>query len=817
MKVCVDGRFFSDPVTLARGMGRFSLNQIEAVRRYCPQIELIALVRPDGREGCRKAAPGLAVAEIPVELCGALRGPASRPDRLGREAEYADWLHGLRPDAFLSVTPFLLGLEPLPPLPGPCPTVSNIYDLIPLVYRRHYLIPGSETERDFLFVLSRLSRSDALLAISDFTRREAMSYLGIPGDRIQVGYPIPAHVFRPAPAERRKATLERLGLRSKDGHGFVLSVPHTHHTKNVRTLLRAWAGLSRPFRRRRSLVLTCDLGKAEMAVLRSWIGEEGLGADVVPTGFVSDEELADLFSEAWLYVHPSLYEGFGLPVVEAQACGTAVVASNAASLPEAVGDGGVLVDPLDPRSFRDAFVDLDEHPEKLAGLRARAPASSARFTAEGLANAVAAALQSAVTARRPRLQGRAQRRLALVSPVPPQPSGVADYTAELASALSRRAGVELFVERGVTPSTELVPWPVHDVHRLAERHEAAGFEAILHQMGASTFHVFVEDALRKAPGIVTFHDLVWGRVPYHRARTRTEQASFRRDLERLEGREALEEFQEIVARCGESESDRLDALFRRHPMIGDIVQVSRGVVVHFPDAESFVRSRFPQVPVRYFPMGVRDPLRPGVPGTVATRARFGLPVGGFVVGAFGIADPVKHLDEAVQALARIAGGGRDVVLAIVGAFASEAYRAGLRELAASLGIPDRVRFLGPPSLVDFEALLGSCDAVLNLRYPSRMQMSAVLVRALAAGVPVAITDLPEWRFFPEGVCERIPAGPQEVLSLSSFLLRMLEDPAERVQRSNAARRWYLENATLDAMASNYLDFSRDLTDRPGED
>ena len=537
MKVGFDGRLFSDPRTLARGMGRYSLNQVEAVRRHCPDLEIVALVRPDGREASRKAAPGLAVAEIPIELCGAPGGPPSRPDRLGRDAEYSAWIRGLGLDVLLSSTPFLVGLEPFPPLPGPCPTVVNFYDLIPLVYRRNYLGPGSEEERDYLAVLGRLESADALLAISAFSRREAISYLGIPGGRIHVGYPIPAGVFRPAPAERRSATLERLGLRAKAGDGFVLSVPHTHHTKNLRTLLRAWADLPRSFRRRRSLVLTCDLGSADMSVLKTWLREEGLGSEVVATGFVSDEELADLYSAAWLYVHPSLYEGFGLPVVEAQACGTPVVASNAASLPEALGDGGVLVDPQDPRSFRDAFVALDEHPEDLALLRGRASASAARFTAEGLANAVSTALRSAVSARAPGTRGRRSRRLAIVSPVPPQASGIADYSAELASALGRRAEGEIFVERGVAPSPGFSRFPVHEVRRLAERCETAGFDAVLHQMGASTYHVFVEKALRAVPGVVTFHDLVWGRVPYHLARTRSEQADFRRDLERLEGRE----------------------------------------------------------------------------------------------------------------------------------------------------------------------------------------------------------------------------------------------------------------------------------------
>ena len=817
MKVVVDGRLFSDPLTLTRGMGRYSLNQRESLRRFRPDLELVALVRPDGRESCRRAAPCLAIEEIPPELCGSLDGHASSAARLGREAEYAEWIRGLRPDVLFSLTPFLLSLEPFPPVPGPCPTVTNVYDLIPLVYRKQYLVPGTGTERDYMFVLSRLACADALVAISEFTRAEAVSYLGIPAAKFRVGYPIPAPVFRPSPRERRAATLGRFGLREGRDDGYVLTVPHTHHTKNLRTLLRAWAGLPEDFRRRRSLVLTCDLGSAEMAVLRSWMAEDGLGEGVVPTGYVSDEELVDLYSAAWLYVHPSRYEGFGLPVVEAQACGAGVVAAAAASLPEAVGDGGILVDPEDPAAFRDALVDLDVHAERLAVLRERAPTSAGRFTSEALADAVSGALRHAIEARRPHASAPRRARVALVSPVPPQASGIADYAAELAAALERRAEIELFVDRGVAPAPSLARWPAHDSRRLAERHGARRFDAVLHQLGASTFHVFVEEALRIAPGIVTLHDLVWGRVPHHLARTPAERRTFRLDLERIEGSAALDEFERIEASGLGRDGDALDSFFSRHPMVGDVVRASRGVVVHFPRAAEFVSGRHPGIPVRYFPMGVADPLRPGIPGRLATRARYGLPVEGFVVGAFGIADPVKRLGAAVRAIARLSREGGGPLLAVVGPFPSEAYREELRVLAASLGGADRVRFLGAPPLRDFEALLGACDAVLNLRYPSRMQMSAVLVRALATGAPVAITDLPEWGFLPDEACERVPAGVGEVDALAEFLGRLRSNPEERARRGDAARKWYVGNATLDVMASNYLAFADELAEGPREE
>lgn len=810
MRLGIDGRFFSSAQTLSRGMGRYSLNQIEALRAYRPDVELLVLRRPDGKAPLERTAPGLACVEIPDALCTPLPAPLTRGARLARDAEYVAWLAGIGLDALLATTPFLSSVEPHPPLPGACPTVVNLYDLIPLVYRRQYLPRGSQGEKEYFGVLERLPLADSFVAISEFVRREFRAYLGIPQRRVEVGYPLPAPVFRPVPAAEAEAALERLGLAGRAGDGFVLCVPHSHHSKNIRTLLDAWALLPRDFRKRRTLVLTCDLIAPYAEQLRAWIREAGIEDGVVHTGFVSDADLAALYTAAWLYVHPSRYEGFGLPVVEANACGTAVVSSWAASLPEAVGEAGLLVDPEDPAAFRDALVRLDADPGRLAALRKAARASAARFRSKDLADAVVAAVEGAVTSRRPAARGSHRPRVAIVSPVPPLESGVAEYALETATAIGLDAEVELFVEEGVSPGTAVMHWPVHDVRRLEERGSGGRYDAILHQMGASPFHLFVERAARAVPGIVTFHDLAWGAFRHRMASSAAERAAFLNDLERLEGREALREYRRDVERGEDPTGVRQNDFFCRHPMLGDLVRGSRGVVVHLPEAAAFVASRYPEVPVRYVPMGVADPLRSSLPSRLATRARYGLPAHGFVVGAFGLAHPVKRLEAAVRAIARVPAGGPEVILAIVGRFASGAYRSGIRSLAASLGIGGRVRLIRAPALRDFEALVASCDAVVNLRHPSPVQMSAVLLRALAAGVPAAVTDLPEWRFLPGGACERIPVGEEEAEALSVFIGRLADDRPEHATRAETARSWYLANATPGRMALGYLSFAREL-------
>src|SRR5690349_18248632 len=103
-------------------------------------------------------------------------------------------------------------------------------------------------------------------------------------------------------------------------------------------------------------------------------------------------------------------------------------------------------------------------------------------------------------------------RLALWTPVPPQPSGIADYSLELLLQLVRGgADVEVFVDQGVTPDPEVTALaPVHPFFTFAQREAARPFDAVLYQLGTSLLHLYMLDALRERPGIVTLHDLTWG-------------------------------------------------------------------------------------------------------------------------------------------------------------------------------------------------------------------------------------------------------------------------------------------------------------------
>ncbi|MBO9578929.1 MAG: glycosyltransferase family 4 protein, partial [Microbacteriaceae bacterium] len=195
---------------------------------------------------------------------------------------------------------------------------------------------------------------DLLLAISEHTRADFIEHLAIPADRVvAVGTGVPAR-FSPAPdrAAAIRAAVESVpGLRA----GFAMYTGGSDARKNVEGLLAAWALVDPALRARHQLAVVFKLHGTHGEHLARVAEELGVADDVVFTGFVDDDVLLAMYRSTDLFVFPSLYEGFGLPVAEALACGAVSIASDTSSLPEVLPDPDARFDPKDPTAIAAAI------------------------------------------------------------------------------------------------------------------------------------------------------------------------------------------------------------------------------------------------------------------------------------------------------------------------------------------------------------------------------------------------------------------------------------------------------------------------------
>jgi glycosyltransferase involved in cell wall biosynthesis len=289
----------------------------------------------------------------------------------------------------------------LPPLQRPA-TVFTVHDLAFLRHPQTHL----PTNRWFLTALMPrfVAAATAIIADSEATRRDLLRYYPAAAPKVHVVHLGVEAAFRPVAPEAVRAVAGRYGLPER----YVLFVGVLEPRKNVRTLLGAYRSLLQ--RRGR------DAGPPPLVIVgpRGWwyrdlyrlAREQGLAPLVRFLGPVPDAELPALYSGAAAFVYPSLYEGFGLPPLEALACGVPVVCSDRAALPEVVGDAALLVDPQDAGAIAGALARVLDDDQLRQTLRARGLARAARFTWERTAQATARVYEQALAAHRAAVRGR---------------------------------------------------------------------------------------------------------------------------------------------------------------------------------------------------------------------------------------------------------------------------------------------------------------------------------------------------------------------------------------------------------------------------
>jgi glycosyltransferase involved in cell wall biosynthesis len=289
------------------------------------------------------------------------------------------------------------------PLWAPCPLVGTVHDMSSLHVGGKYDAARELYIRRVLPVLYR--RLDRVVTVSESTARDLVDHAGVPRERIRVTpLGVDAEAFRPVPPEAAAATARRLGI---DGP-FVLYVSRIEHPgKNHVRLIRAFDRLkcARPGLPHRLVLAGPDWTRA--ADVHATAEAAAHARDGRFLGFVDAADLASLYSAAEVVAFPSLFEGFGLPVVEAMACGAPVACSDRSSLPEVAGDAAILFDPDDEAAISSAIGRLLADPGLRADLSRRGLERSRSFRWERTA---AATLQAIREACRPERADRPEPR-----------------------------------------------------------------------------------------------------------------------------------------------------------------------------------------------------------------------------------------------------------------------------------------------------------------------------------------------------------------------------------------------------------------------
>ena len=364
MNICLD---LSAAVHQRAGIGRYAQELTVALTTLAPEHTYTAFFNR-----AAEARPDPAVAALP-------RLPVPWGDKPWRlRVMLAHLLH--RPqDVLLPGVDLFHGADHLLPCLDRIPSVFTLYDLTYLAVRQAH----TTLNRLYLTLMVPrfLQAARAIIVISESTQRDALNRYPGDANKFHVIYGGVSRKFCPAAPHAVAAVRQRYGLPEQ----FILAVGTIEPRKNYETLLVAYRAL-RERGQTVGLVIAGKKGWRSEAFFRQ-LHDLGLEDQVCLLGYVADVDLPALYTAAEVFAFPSLYEGFGLPALEAMACGTPVIASNTSSLPEIVGDAGLLVAPHDIAGLTTAIEAGLRDAALRADLRARGLTQAGRFTWEATAQA----------------------------------------------------------------------------------------------------------------------------------------------------------------------------------------------------------------------------------------------------------------------------------------------------------------------------------------------------------------------------------------------------------------------------------------------
>jgi len=687
------------------------------------------------------------------------------------------------------------------PMAVSCPLVVSVHD----VSFKHMPEWFSARDRAVLEVGVGLTlrRADRVVTISEHSRREIARYYGMDADCIAVTYLAANEAFRPqSPDAARAAVEESLGVAPP----YILALGNIQPRKNLDRLVAAYARLRRDYAVEQSLVLVGQPHWRSGRIMDR-IRNENLESHIHCTGYVPEDLLPAVYSAADIFVYPSLYEGFGLPILEAMACGTAVVTSNTTSLPEVAGNAAEYVDPTDIDDMARGMAAVLKNPEYRQSLAENGPRRARGFTIQKTAEetrriyhdlaagrrAVGAGQRRAVPLssdgdrmrilfahHNPDLYGSSRSLFRLTSRLVEDGHGVMVVVPEEGplTALFERKGVNVVIEPKMTPFERLSFGSPGGVLRFL-----FGLPASVRRM-ARHIRSFQPDIVHTNTSVVLAAALA-------ARRCRTPHVWHLREF------------------YGEFPSFwKLYARFMLH-LSSRVVCISRSV------AEQFSHLR-PTARVHVLYNGYPRDEYEGVTDdrVEAFRRRHGLDSTHLLVGVVGrVKIRRKGQEVFIDAASRLAASHPGARFLIIGSpfRGYESQVDTLKEMVASHGLVDRVVFTG--DVDDIKAAYQALDVVV---VPSALPepFGGVIAEAMAFSKPVVSTTIGGPSEIIEDGRTGLLVAPGDAEALADAMTRLLANGPLRASMGIAGRERYLSHFTFEPFYASILSIYRSLAGSP---
>ncbi len=691
---------------------------------------------------------------------------------------------------------------------------ATLYDLIPMLFQDHYF-QDEGFRKWYLARLAWLRQADLLLAISESSRQDAITLLGIEPRRIvTIHGGISSHFM---PLQDRQSSRRELATRYRLRERFVLYTGGDDHRKNIRGAIAGYAAVPRELRKNCQLVIVCAMSGDRKQMYMNEARSAGLSPeDTIITGFVPEEDLVTFYGSCDLFVFPSLYEGLGLPVLEAMACGSAVIGGNNSSIKELIARPDALFDATSPQLIGAAIAKALGNNDFTNNLREYALKRSKEFSWQVTAARALEAFDNATKQSRESgvqcvVQGWLPRkRLAVFTPLPPCRSGIADYNAKFLPFLTRYFDIDLYVD-GYKVLDDMLTSSFRIFDAQDFEAVASQYDAILYELGNSEFHAHMLPLLERHPGIIGLHDAylsgLYGYIDFNLGMS----GSYANEMLAAHGTAARHYFAPV-----QKHPNAIGETIVKLPCTKRVIDRAIGLISHSPFNLGVARSFYPegwQAPYRVIPQMVSIPQALSDAQKIVVRSELGFEPDDFIIATFGHVAWTKWGDRLLDSFLNSAlGNNTKVHLVFAGELAKDDFGLRLEDAIRKSGRNDRVYITGFLSEQDYVRYLRITDIAVQLRTKSRGGTPKGVLDCLAYGVPVIVNNDASYMDYPDNVAIKLSADPS-IEEVSQALELLCADSRKLEEYAGSGLRYVQEHHNPTVCAAAYAAAINEFVER----
>lgn len=761
MRIVIDLQACQTTGSRHRGIGRYSLSLVKAMLRQTTQHEFYILLSglfPDTIEYLRAEFSEY----LPVERIVVWHAPKNVAENFEsnqwrcKTAQIAreQMLHNLRPD-LVHVTSLFEGsgddaVTSVGVLPSNFITAVTLYDLIPYVYASKYL--QDESQKGWYFrKLHHLKRADLLLAISEASRVEGINYLLFPEEKVvNISSAVDEQFQIISMSERDNQALR---VRYQLHRPFVMYTGGIDLRKNIDALIHAFAALPQSIQTQYQLAIVCSVHQSERDRLCKLAKKLGMKDDaMVLTGFVPDADLPLLYQICHLFVFPSWHEGFGLPALEAMACGAAVIAANTSSLPEVIGLQEALFDPHSVEDISNKILEVLGNDVLLKRLKQHGIEQAKKFSWDASAAIAIAAFEQKLDEK---IKGAKlnstcnhqylKPKLAFVTPLPPIESGIAIYNVDLILALEKFYEITIITDQVQVIEPGLsANFPIKD--SVWFELNAFHFERIMYHFGNSPAHAYMYDLFEQFPGLVVLHDFYLGDSLAYLEMNQIKPSIWSNALYQSHGYASL---------LKTKDPTQHRHLIHHYPVSSGLLRNAHGIISHsqfsLQLAAQWMQSEI-VIDWKVIPHLRNLPMQIEASKVNEIKKLLGWKDSDFLICSFGLLGESKSNQDVLDAfLSSNLIQNTNCHLVFVGKNEVNDYGVKLEKSIVESGYSDRIHITGFVDNGVYEQYLQIADMAVQLRKHTRGESSGSVLDCLAYGVPVIVNDIGAMSEIPKNI------------------------------------------------------------------